>query len=281
MSGWVVLPRVLNQFGRVVQRSRIVRAPGRVSFRSGLGTVGKIPRIFSVQGRTKVMPRMFRRGYGLGGGLTRFRKRRAFGKRRVGKKTQNKVHSFVRWCDKDTQFGSNSPAGSISETGSDQHQSYEFRFSNLTNVTDFTNLYDMYRINKIQLMLEPQFTSNGQFYNNLNILSKKIRVVHDYNSNNVLANEDDYLEYSNCKSYSATRQIKITLYPKVNNTVEGNGGAPAYTSLNANKLWLNISNADVPHFGIKAFIPEDISNTEGVLLFKVRAKYWISLKNSK
>lgn len=222
--------------------------------------------------------RMTRRPMGLG----LFRKKR-FNRRCIGykRKTQNKVHSFVRWADKDAQFGTNSPQGIISETGSDQHQSYEFRLSNLVNVSDFSNLYDMYRINKIQLMLEPVFTSNGQFYNNLNVLSKKIRVVHDYNSNNVLTNEDDYLEYSNCKSYLATRMIKITLYPKINNKVEGNLGADAYTSINSNKVWLDMGATNVPHQGLKVFIPEDISNVEQVPLFRVRAKYWISCKNSK
>lgn len=209
-----------------------------------------------------------------------FRPRRP---RVMRKKTTNKVHSYVRWADKDTQFGSNSPTGVINETGNDQHQSYEFRLSNLINVSDFTNLYDMYKINKIQLMLEPIRTTSGLVNNtgSLNYANKKVRVVHDYNSNDVLTDEDQYLEYSNCKSYSCLRNIKITLYPKVNNKVEGNLGTDAYTSINSNKIWLNIANDNVPHFGLKVFIPEDISNTEGVPLFRVRAKYWISLKNSK
>lgn len=197
--------------------------------------------------------------------------------RRVGRKTANKVHSFVRWCDKDTQFGSNSPTGLINETGSDQHQSYEFRLSNLVNVSDFANLYDMYKINKIQLMLEPAFDQTST--QSPVLRSKKIRVVHDYNSNNPLTDEDDYLEYANCKSYSPLRTIKITLYPKLNNKVEGNLGTDAYTTMS--NVWLNMGNIDVPHFGIKIFVPEDIVNVEGVLLFRVRAKYWISLKNSK
>jgi len=204
--------------------------------------------------------------------------------RRYRKKTQNKIHSYVRFCDKDTQFGSNSPTGVINETGNDQHQSYEFRLSNLINVSDFSNLYDSYKINKIQLMLEPIWSGNGSFVTgsgNFNILNKKIRVVHDYNSNQVLTNEDDYLEYSNCKSYSPTRMIKITLYPKLNNKVEGNAGADAYTSINSNKVWLDMGATNVPHFGLKVFIPEDISDVTGAILFRVRAKYHVSFKNSK
>jgi len=274
MSSWIYT-RYLAQ--RAMRAMRLNERPKAVvRFFNG----SKTPKLksFNLTGLKKVMPRMFRRGFGLGAFRKKRRNRRRIGYRR---KTQNKVHSFVRWCDKDTQFGSNSPTGVISETGSDQHQSYEFRLSNLVNVSDFSNLYDMYKINKIQLMLEPVWQSNGSFNLNLNIQSRKIRVVHDYNSNNVLANEDDYLEYSNCKSYSPLRLIKITLYPKINNKVEGNLGTDAYTSINSNKVWLDMGATNVPHQGIKIFIPEDISNVEQVPLFKVRAKYWISCKNSK
>jgi len=280
MSGWVVLPRVLNQFGRVVRRSRLVRAPGRVSFRSGLGTAGKIPRIFSASGRTKVMPRMFRRGYGLGGGVSRFRKRRAFGKRRVGKKTQNKVHTYIRWCDKDTLYPGSTGPNSVVETLADQHLAYSFKLDNVVNPSDFTNLYDMYRINKVTLYLEP--TSNQTAYPVGAPISRRIRVVHDYNDNNALPNEDNYLEYSNCKSYNPIRNspIAITLYPKINNKIENAGGSDAFTSMNSNRVWLNIDSDDVPHFGIKIFIPGNITVENG-LIFKVRAKFHLSMKNSK
>jgi len=197
------------------------------------------------------------------------------------KKTANKVHSFVRWCDKDTTYGAAGP-NTISETGSDQNLAYQFKLDNVVNPADFTNLYDSYKINKITLHIEPLFTSTNQYFNNLNIFSKKIRVVHDYNDANVLTQEDDYLEYSNCKSYSPTRTIKVTLYPKIQSGMLNTGGAVnAFASQASSKLWLNVDNDEVPHFGVKVFIPEDIASASEVLLFRVRARYHISLKNSK
>jgi len=98
-----------------------------------------------------------------------------------------------------------------------------------------------------------------------------------------LANEDQYLEYSNCKSYSAigNRPIVITLYPKINNGVlNAGGGVNAFTSMASNKVWLNVDDDEVPHFGIKIFVPGVIAS-DNTRLFVVRAKYHISLKNSK
>lgn len=261
----------------MISRSRAVRVPAPA--RTYLGTVSKIPKIpkkFSLSGR--VMPRAFRRGYGLGG-LLRRRPKRRFGRRVYRKKTQNKVHSFIRWCDKDTQYPGATGPNAITETGANQHLAYSFKLDNVVNPSDFTNLYDMYRINKVTLFIEPLWDQSGS----LSLpVSKRIRVVHDYNDNNPLTDEDQYLEYANCKSYTPLRKspIKITLFPKINNTVENVGGGQAFTSMPSNKVWLNMADDEVPHFGLKIFIPAQIHNND-IRLFNVRAKFHLSMKNSK
>lgn len=213
--------------------------------------------------------------------LARRRPARAFVRRpRRLKKTQNKVHTFVRWCDKDTTYGLNGPSV-VNETLTNQHLVYTFVLDNVVNPADFTNLYDMYRINKVTLYLERLRNATGD--GTVNPYNLKMSVVHDYNDANPLTQEDEYLEYANCKRYSVVGNgaIKITLYPKINNIVENSGGAPsAFTSMNSNKVWLNIAEDAVPHFGLKMFIPAGVTS-EGYGLFRVRAKYHLSMKNSK
>lgn len=196
------------------------------------------------------------------------------------KKTQNKVHSFIRWGDKDTTYGIYGP-NAIAEAQADQHLTYQFSLSNVVNPTDFTNVYDMYKINKVVLTLEPIWNSNGDFSTNVNIQSRKLRVVHDYNDGDQLTQEDDYLEYSNCKSYSPIRTANITLYPKLNNKIEDVNDGDAFTSVNSNKVWLRTASTTVPHFGLKVFIPANIANIDEINLFRVRAKFHLSFKNSK
>jgi len=270
--------RFASTLGRAMVRpgpriARVVRRPFR--FKPKLKSI-------PLSDLQKVMPRMFRRGYGVGGMLRR-RRRRAGGRRIYRKKTQNRVHSFVRWCDKDSVYVTSALGPNyISETLADQHLTYQFKLDNVVNPSDFTNLYDSYKINKIQLFLEP--LSNQTAYPSPGRpIQKKLRVVHDYTDATPLTNEDDYLEYSNCKSYNAIRNnaIKITLYPKIKNIIENvGGGANAYTTLSSNKVWLDMDSDEVPHFGLKIFVPGNIMNeTNG--LFNVRAKFWISCKNSK
>lgn len=198
----------------------------------------------------------------------------------VKKKITNSVHRFIRWADKDVTFGTYGP-NSILETGANQNLTYQFNLTNVVNSSDFTNLYDMYRINKILIYLEPVYNNSDRINGPIN---RKIRVVHDYNDATPLTQEDDYLEYSNCKSYNSVtdKTVKIVLYPKINNIVENAGGvASAFTSVSSNKVWLNMDTPLVPHFGIKVFVPVGISTPEGSLIYKVRVKFDISLKNSK
>lgn len=202
-------------------------------------------------------------------------------RRRYGKKTANKIHTYVRWCDKDTSYPGSSGPSQIIENGSNQHLAYTFTLANLVNVGDFVNLYDSYRINKVQLYLEPtadQANGSGVSYP----VARKIRVVHDYNDANPLTSEDDYLEYNSCKSYFpfSKRGIRITLYPKINNTIENVGGVAGFTSMNSNRVWLNTADDAVPHFGLKIFVPAGLLPNEN-LIYQVRAKYWISCKTSK
>lgn len=210
-----------------------------------------------------------------------FRKKRRGGRRIQKRKTQNAVHHFVRHCDKDTEYVTSLGPNLITETGSDQHLTYQFKLDNLVNPSDFTNLYDFYRINKITLMLEPLWEQSGAG-TGLN-QNRRIRVVHDYSDATQLTQEDDYLEYANCKSYFpwSKRGIKITLYPKIKNAIENKDGTVnAFTSVNSNKVWLDTDNDEVPHFGLKIFIPGTMGGN-GLQLFRVRAKFHISVKNSK
>lgn len=211
----------------------------------------------------------------------KFVRRRRPNRRYGGRKTVNKIHTFVRWCDKDTTYGVTG-LNTIVEAGANQHLSYQFKLDNVSGVSDFTNLYDGYKINKIQLFLEPQY-DQAQGVGSAGPISKKIRVVHDYNDATILTDEDEYLQYGNCKSYFpwSRRGIRITLYPKLNNIIENVGGnATGFTSMNSNRQFLNIATDEVPHFGIKMFIPGGMVSNDTVM-FRVRAKFWLSMRGTK
>lgn len=228
----------------------------------------------------RLLPLLARPAYRMGKKLFR-RKRRGAGRRGGRKKVQNKIHTFVRWADRDVQFPGATGPNLITETGLNQHLAYTFTVDDVVNASDFTNLYDQYRINKITVFLE-RYQNSTSAVSNFNPNNQKICVVHDYDDANPLTQEDDYLEYSNCRRYNiiGNGSIRIVLYPKILNTVLNVGGSVAQTLMSSNRVWLNTEQDEVPHFGIKMFVPAGISTTD-TPLFKVRVKYHLSFKNSK
>lgn len=197
------------------------------------------------------------------------------------KKVANQVHRYIRWNDKDTVFSTTGPTVINTNSFANQNLSYSFKLRDVVNAVDFTSLYDMYRINKITLYLERYWNVGGDSIS-VAPYNQKIRVVHDYNDNNTLTQEDDYLEYSNCKSYNTVGNgaAKIVLYPKVAQVVENVGGTQGFNAVSSNKMWFNTVDDQIPHFGIKMFIPQG-GNNNGSAIFKVRARFDLSFKNSK
>lgn len=227
----------------------------------------------------RYLPRLARYGLRTLRRIPRLFRRRRPMMRKV-KKTKNKVHTFIRWCDKDSLYPSASGPSSIVETQSDQNLVYTFKLDNLVNVSDFTNLYDVYKINKVTMYLERASTDSGDGSSAPN--NKKMCVVWD-DDGDALAGEDAYLEYSNCRRYNIVGQgsIKLTLYPKISTPILNVGGATnAFHSISSSRNWLKIEDDDVPHFGFKIFIPAGVDEVNREL-FKVRVKFHMSFKGSK
>lgn len=276
---WIPAARsIVRLVGRRLPSGRVVRRPVRGWTFPGLGSSGKIPKKIYMPGRTKLMPRMFRRGYGVGG-LVRRRRKYPVRRRVYRKKTQNKVHNFIRWCDKDSLYPDSLGPSQITAAAADQNLVYSFKLDNLVKPDDFTNLFDVYKINKITMYMERVRDQTGA--GGGAPINKKIAVVWDDDAN-ALSGEDAYLEYANCRRYNivGSSAIKLTLYPKISNAVLNVGGTTAYTTLPSSRQWLKIEDDEVPHFGFKVFVPGG-TEIAGQLLFNVRVKYHLSLKNSK
>lgn len=209
-----------------------------------------------------------------------FRKRRPIRRMMRKKKTANKIHTFVRWAGRNQLFPGVSGPNTILASATDQNLVYNFSLSNVINPSDFQNLYDSYKINKITVYLERGSTDSGD--GGVNPVNRKISVVWD-DDGNALTQENDYLEYSNCKRYNVlgTTAIRLPLYPKLNVPVlAAGGGLTAFHTVSSSKQWLKIEDADVPHFGLKMFIP-GLVDDNNFMLFTVRVKFHLSFRNSK
>lgn len=159
--------------------------------------------------------------------------------------------------------------------------SYNFKLSDLPNYTEFSALFDFYRIDKVIVKFFPQVTV-GNLGNNLtstSVLSKVPRIVSviDYDDSTALTNLNDAYQYQNMKQGLMTRQHNRVITPKVSTTVYKTAITSGY-SVPKTGMWIDCTDADVPHYGLKIGIeqsgingvpPGDMFRMTPVITFKM------------
>lgn len=178
--------------------------------------------------------------------------------RRVGRR--NRVHHFKRMVTGQitAAAGVNTPNGLV------------FTLDSVTNYTEFSALFDSYRINKVVVKFVPRTTDNGQGANERgNVYS-----VVDYNDNTALASVAAALERDTCRRTVATRVHTRVLRPACASatykSVTSWGYAPTW------KRWIDMSDPQVPHYGLKYLIDnrDDLS-----MVYDYFITYYMSFMN--
>jgi hypothetical protein len=182
------------------------------------------------------------------------------------------VNHVQRWCGKD--FGA--------KTSADSGRAYTFQISDLNNVTELTNLYDFYSIDKIDvqfaLQFEPKDVGTGL------VTYPTIIMTPDYNDPTLPLTEAEVFEYGKTVSieqFSATKRIiNTTLVPRIANTVYRSGITNAYTLAQPSSL-VDIRSTDAQHFGLKTWvIGYNTTGITGGAIF-MRVKYYLRLVATK
>lgn len=179
-------------------------------------------------------------------------------------------------------------------SGAANFGTYTFSLDQLPNYTEFTNLFDQYRINKVVLKLIPQYnqsTFNVGHANNtatsgqLSGRNPRFMIVNDYDDDTAPVNMDTLRQYANVKVYPVmnNKLIKHTITPATQmmayETIGTTGYIPKF------KQWINCSDSNVPHYAIKWGIEDTsaINNTAASLAnaqvyFRVEASIYLSFK---
>lgn len=150
-----------------------------------------------------------------------------------------------------------------------QHNSYVFTLSNLPQGTEFTSLYDQYKIYKIKcefysdrdLGLYPAATNSWglMFYGAV-----------DHDDGTALSSADDYLQYQNLKM----RMVKggkfatFTFAPHVAQAAY-QGAFTGYANTGA--PWIDCSSNQVQHYGLKWGLEPAVAGDNGT----ITGKLWI------
>lgn len=183
---------------------------------------------------------------------------------------QNAPHYFKRRFNKGTLTLNN-----LAEV----FQAYTFKLSDLPNYTEFTNLFDRYRICKVAVHLIPQWTNSD-----LNPVTTTERVnpaiysVVDTTEDAAPTSLNEMYEYSNCKITRGGRIHKRYFTPSVLTSAFESGASTAY--IPKFKQWLTTDDPATPHYCMK-IAADKTSTSSNNFTIRVMMTYYLQCKNIK
>lgn len=173
--------------------------------------------------------------------------------------------------------------------GVDVLGAYGFAISDLPNYTDFTNLFDFYKINKVVVRFMPvaNLSDTTTFSNFSTMSTLRIFTAVDYNSVAQPADVNAVREYQNCKVTQYTSGQTRTFCPRANveasSDVASNLPSAQYSQLG--NPWINVAYEDVLHCGLKVAIDTSLFNTANItpdnVVMRVEGIMYFSCKNPR
>ena len=181
------------------------------------------------------------------------RYRRRFTRRIRYNKRGQKVYVFKRYCllppisvNNVTGFG-----GGL-----------DFSLIDLPNYTEFTALYDQYKINAVKVTFLPQITENVSLgsVNNPQACSRFMSAI-DYNDSSAAGSQDEIRQYQTCKMTPVLKQHRRYIYkPKILDT-----------SSTSRSPWMATSSPSTNYFGLRYFVEPFYSTTTTTMIYNVEA----------
>lgn len=158
--------------------------------------------------------------------------------------------------------------------------SYTFKLSNLPNYTEFTNLFDRYRINKVSLTFVPNWDSNDANASaGVLAVNPSIYSMIDYTEDGTPLALNEFYENPKCKITRGGKIHKRYFTPAVLGSNFETVTTTAYTP--KWKQWLTTDDPATPHYALKVACDKLNAGTAQNYYVKVFVTYYISCKDAK
>lgn len=152
-----------------------------------------------------------------------------------------------------------------------------FSLSQVPKFSEFTELYDQYKINLVKWYLIPRgnqsdvgtSTTTGQLMGVFSAL--------DYDDNTAPTSIQDIMEYQNSKMTRSYQMHKRVLKPRARVNVVGSGGAGVNGQIMGSKNpWIDCNAPTTPHFGVKYVLQQLPAGTQ---MYDMKIDFYLAFKN--
>lgn len=218
------------------------------------------------------------------------RKYSRFGKRKMNSNVyyfKRKVNTLYDWALPTTVTNIIAPAPGQPYIGN-----FAFRLSEVPGYTDFTNMYDSYRIRAVKLNFLPVNNTSswvgltGGTGGTIPFTTGQYAIrsfsAYDPNRDGVGITGSDAVsqiqEYQNCKWSPYNRIHKRYIKPKIQ--LDSGGGVSGFVNMPGKQPWLQCANVSVEHYGMP-FVIEPTAIPQGTLLYKIEATFYMQFLRPK
>lgn len=198
---------------------------------------------------------------------------------RIHKTLTSHIYDFVRYSDNpstDYTF----TASNVSFSGF----AFDFRLSDVANVSEFTNLFDSYQIVKVKLDFIPDIHNINFQIDNTNPEAYTVPLVYvhrDLDNATAPTSEAQMSQRQSVICRKATDRFSISLVPQIGREVYRSAVATAYETP-YKVVWLDTSYNDIPHYGVHVGVtPTGSSTGSPRFQYKVAVQYWLRFKKAK
>lgn len=200
-----------------------------------------------------------------------YRRKRYIGSRIPRKRMSNSIHSFKQTCE----------LSNVSVTaGSTAFFIYNFKITDLSQASSFSQLYDQYRLLAVKLTFYPAVydyvpTATGQFS------APEIYTALDFDSITLPTTVNTIDQYKTCKhSYFNRPHTRYFKPQAVALTSDQQLGSTGLYNV-SRKSWLSWSVGTTPYYGLIGCITASNATALATQLVRVTATYYFQCRNVK
>lgn len=216
-------------------------------------------------------------------GTTRrtIRRRRTYGSRRRYNRTgrRSKLSYGTSYTFKRTVHEADID---ISDTTGGHSYAMSFALSAVPNYTEFTNLYDNYKITGVAVELRPTYTGsdlNTLAYAN-NVAIPDVRSVVDYDDPNPITTENELLQHQNIKWTRGHRVHRRYFRPKPVKPIYKDAVSFGYAPSRIPE-WYDTAYPTIPHYALKIWIDSLTGTSTTNIVYRVYTTYYLRFRGVK
>lgn len=208
------------------------------------------------------------------------RRRRRYNRLKYGKKNSTRINKLgVHYFKRHVTLTDLK----LSAGASTDFDNLVFSLDNVTGYTEFTALYDFYRINAVKVSFIP--VSNVSLWSDTDQVvfrntefANRLFTVIDYNDGTALTTINEAREYRTCKWTPYTRIHKRYFHPTPVYHISSSDNNIAQVR----KAWISCADPTVQYYGIKtAYDGRTNTTMNAETIYKIECVYYMQFKNPK